>query len=286
MRVQTTGETNDAASATRRDWPARVGTRPRLHGHVRHVWAVRPAESIATIHAALDAGVTLLDTGDFYGMGHNEMLIGEALKAGRREQAQLSVKFGALRDPAGGWTGYDARPAAVKNFLAYTLQRLGVDYIDIYRPARLDPEVPIEDTVGAIAEHGEGGLRAPYRPVRSGRGDDPPRRGGASDLRSADRVFADLTRHRRRHPGRLPRPRHRHHRLWRAVTRADQRALVQGGAGKGRFPCLQSALPGRQRRPQPGTGRGAAAGRGRPRASVSRNWRSPGWRHRATTSCR
>jgi aryl-alcohol dehydrogenase-like predicted oxidoreductase len=109
------------------------------------------AESIATIHAALDAGVTLIDTGDFYGMGHNEMLIGEALR-GRRDQAVLSVKFGALRDPAGGWVGFDARPAAVRTFLAYTLQRLGVDHIDIYRPARLDPAVPIEDTVGAIAD--------------------------------------------------------------------------------------------------------------------------------------
>jgi len=109
------------------------------------------AESIATIHAALDAGVTLLDTGDFYGSGHNELLIGRALK-GRREQALLSVKFGALRAPGGGWTGYDARPAAVKNFLACTLVRLGVDYIDIYRPARLDPAVPIEETIGAIAE--------------------------------------------------------------------------------------------------------------------------------------
>ncbi len=110
------------------------------------------SESIATIHAALDAGITLIDTGDFYGMGHNEMLIGEALKGGRRDQAVISVKFGAMREPAGGWSGYDARPAAVKNFLAYTLQRLGVDYIDIYRPARLDKSVPIEDTVGAIAD--------------------------------------------------------------------------------------------------------------------------------------
>ncbi|MBB4521005.1 UNVERIFIED_ORG: aryl-alcohol dehydrogenase-like predicted oxidoreductase [Rhizobium sophorae] len=110
------------------------------------------AESIATIHAALDAGVNLLDTGDFYGMGHNEMLIGEALKGRRRENAVISVKFGGLRDPVGGWNGIDARPVAVKNFLAYSLQRLGVDYIDIYRPARLDPNVPIEDTVGAIAD--------------------------------------------------------------------------------------------------------------------------------------
>ncbi|MDP9932547.1 aldo/keto reductase [Variovorax paradoxus] len=112
-------------------------------------------ESIATIHAAMDAGITLLDTGDFYGSGHNEMLIGEALrglKGSQRDAALVSVKFGALRDPAGGWSGYDARPEAVKNFLVYSLQRLGVDHIDIYRPARLDPNVPIEDTVGAIAD--------------------------------------------------------------------------------------------------------------------------------------
>jgi aryl-alcohol dehydrogenase-like predicted oxidoreductase len=110
------------------------------------------AESIATIHAALDAGITLLDTGDFYGMGHNEMLIAEAVKGLPRERYQISVKFGGMRDPAGGWGPYDARPAAVKNFLAYSLRRLGVDYIDIYRPARLDPAVPIEETVGAIGE--------------------------------------------------------------------------------------------------------------------------------------
>ncbi|MFI9749754.1 aldo/keto reductase [Streptomyces collinus] len=113
------------------------------------------AESIATIHAALEAGVTLLDTGDFYAMGHNEMLIGEALRtapAARREQALTSVKFGALRGPDGSWLGYDGRPAAVKSFAAYSLQRLGVDHIDVYRIARLDPDVPIEDSVGAIAE--------------------------------------------------------------------------------------------------------------------------------------
>jgi aryl-alcohol dehydrogenase-like predicted oxidoreductase len=110
------------------------------------------AESIATIHAALDAGIDLLDTGDFYGMGHNEMLIGEALKNVPRERALISVKFGALRDPANGWGGNDTRPAAMKNFLAYTLQRLGVDYIDVYRPARLDPNVPIEETIGAIGD--------------------------------------------------------------------------------------------------------------------------------------
>ncbi len=110
------------------------------------------AESIATIHAALDAGVTLLDTGDFYAMGHNELLLREALAGRARDSVQISVKFGALRDPDGGWSGIDNRPAALKNFAAYSLQRLGVDHIDIYRPARLDPNVPIEDTVGAMAE--------------------------------------------------------------------------------------------------------------------------------------
>ncbi|RZN30927.1 aldo/keto reductase [Bradyrhizobium sp. Leo121] len=109
-------------------------------------------ESIATIHAALDAGITLLDTGDFYGIGHNEMLIAEALAGRSRDNLQISVKFGALRDPNRGFLGYDSRPVAVKNFAAYSLQRLRTDHIDIYRPARLDPSVPIEETVGAIAD--------------------------------------------------------------------------------------------------------------------------------------
>jgi pyridoxine 4-dehydrogenase len=110
------------------------------------------AESIATLHAALDAGVTLLDTGDFYGMGHNEMLIRDALAGRARDSVQISVKFGALRGPDGSWSGYDCRPQAIRNFVAYSLKRLGTDYIDIYRPARLDPNVPIEDTVGAIGD--------------------------------------------------------------------------------------------------------------------------------------
>jgi aryl-alcohol dehydrogenase-like predicted oxidoreductase len=109
-------------------------------------------ESISTIHAALDAGITLLDTGDFYGMGHNEMLIREALAGRDRDKVLISVKFGALRDPGRNWSGYDSRPVAVRNFLSYSLQRLGVDHIDIYRPSRLDPAVPIEETVGAMAE--------------------------------------------------------------------------------------------------------------------------------------
>jgi pyridoxine 4-dehydrogenase len=115
------------------------------------------AESIATIHAALDAGINLIDTGDFYGMGHNEMLIGRALAQRSRDEALISVKFGPLRDPKNAFNGVDARPVAVKNFLAYTLRRLGTDHIDVYRPARLDPDVPIEETVGAIAEMIEAG---------------------------------------------------------------------------------------------------------------------------------
>jgi aryl-alcohol dehydrogenase-like predicted oxidoreductase len=113
--------------------------------------ATDDAESVRTIQAAIDRGVTLIDTGDFYGMGHNELLVGRAI-AGRRERVQLSVKFGGLRGPDGGFIGFDTRPVAVKNFVAYSLKRLGVDVIDIYRPARLDPAVPIEDTIGAIAE--------------------------------------------------------------------------------------------------------------------------------------
>jgi len=109
------------------------------------------AEAIATITAALDAGVTFLDTGDYYGAGHNEMLVGQAIK-GRRENAFLSVKFGAMRSASGAFLGIDVRPAAVKNFAAYSLQRLGVDVIDLYQPGRLDPSIPVEETVGGVAD--------------------------------------------------------------------------------------------------------------------------------------
>jgi aryl-alcohol dehydrogenase-like predicted oxidoreductase len=138
---------------------------PRLHGRaglgcMGMSGVYGPAdetESIATIHAALDAGITLLDTGDFYGMGHNEMLIARALDGRSRDDYRLSVKFGAQRGPDGGWLGYDASPPAVKTAAAYSLQRLGTDHIDIYRPARRDAEVPIEETVGAIAQLVEAG---------------------------------------------------------------------------------------------------------------------------------
>ena len=109
-------------------------------------------ESLATLEAAMEAGITLLDTGDFYGMGHNEMLIAQALKGRKRESVFIAVKFGALRDPSGAFIGVDTRPAHVKTYLAYTLKRLGVDYVDLYQPARVDSAVPIEDTVGAVAD--------------------------------------------------------------------------------------------------------------------------------------
>ncbi|MEV6348681.1 aldo/keto reductase [Actinoplanes sp. NPDC051851] len=114
-------------------------------------------EAIATVHAALDAGITLIDTSDHYGSGHNEMLLAEALRGRNRDDYLLSVKFGALQKPGGGFGGQDGRPASVRNFLVHSLVRLGVDHVDVYRPARLDPEVPIEETVGAIKEMIDGG---------------------------------------------------------------------------------------------------------------------------------
>ena len=147
-------------------------------------------ESIATIHAALERGVTLLDTGDFYGMGHNEMLIGRAL-AGRRDKVLLSVKFGALRAPDGGWLGFDARPAAVKNFLGLQphAPRRRVTSTST-GPARLDPAVPIEETIGAIADLVKAGYVRHIGLSEVGADDDPPRARRASDRRSADRVLA------------------------------------------------------------------------------------------------
>ena len=154
------------------------------------------SESIATIHAALDAGITLLDTGDFYGMGHNEMLIREALMGRNRDNLQISVKFGALRDPNKGFLGYDSRPAAIRNFVAYSLQRLGVDTIDIYRPGtarsgRTDRREHWRD-----GRHGEGRLDQAYRPFRSRLRDHSQGARGASDRRPADRILARRARDR------------------------------------------------------------------------------------------
>ena len=154
------------------------------------------AESLATIDASLDAGITLLDTGDFYGMGHNEMLIGEALRGGKRDGVVLSVKFGALRGPDASWIGYDARPAAIKNFLAYSLQRLGVDHIDIYRPVAPRSRRADRGHDWRDRRHGEGRLCPLYRSLRSRARNDQARGGHASDLRLADRILASDPRHR------------------------------------------------------------------------------------------
>ncbi|MFE3598771.1 aldo/keto reductase [Streptomyces sp. NPDC059142] len=142
MRTRTLGSTGPAVSALGLGAMAMSGA----YGTADR------AESIATVHAALDAGVTLIDTADFYAMGHSELLLAEALRGRDRDSYRLSVKFGMLRGPGPVFGGYDGRPEAVKNFLAYSLTRLGTDHIDIYRPARLDPAVPIEETVGAVKE--------------------------------------------------------------------------------------------------------------------------------------
>ena len=190
------------------------------------------AESIATIHAALEAGVTLIDTGDFYGMGHNEMLIGEALKGQKRERAFLSVKFGALRSPDGAMTGYDLRPAAVKNFLAYTLRRLGTDYIDLYQPARYDRTVPIEDTLGAISDL----IKAGY--VRHiGLSEVSARtlkRAAASFPIGALQIEYSLASRgiEKRHPAGRARLGHPGGRLWRAFARTTQRSDAQWRRGR------------------------------------------------------
>jgi aryl-alcohol dehydrogenase-like predicted oxidoreductase len=147
----TTRTTHSSASATRSSQHGTASIGLGCMGMSGMYGATDDQASIRTIQTAIDRGVRLLDTGDFYGMGHNELLIGRAI-LGRRERVELSVKFGALRGPDNSWQGMDTRPVAVKNFAAYSLKRLGVDVIDIYRPARLDPAVPIEDTVGAIAE--------------------------------------------------------------------------------------------------------------------------------------
>ena len=178
------------------------------------------AESIATIHAALDFGITLLDAADFYGAGHTELVLREALKGGRRERAFIAIKYGAMRDPDGKGLGEDARPSATKNFLAYTLKRLGTDYIDLYQPSRVDPEVPIEDTVGAIADMVKAGHVRHIGLSEASANDHPPGAGGASDCRAADRVLAVHPRDRERHPAYGARARHSGRGLWRAFGRA------------------------------------------------------------------
>ncbi len=184
------------------------------------------AESVATIHAAVEAGVDLLDTGDFYGMGHNELLLRDALRELDRERLKISVKFGALRGPGGAFGGVDTRPEAVRNFLAYTLTRLGTDHVDVYRPARLDRQVPIEETVGAIAELVDAGYVRHIGLSEIGAEHAATRACGAPDRGPPDRVLADLARDRERDPAHLPRAGRGGHRLRRALPRPAERALV------------------------------------------------------------
>ena len=244
------------------------------------------AEGIATIRAALDAGVTLIDTGDFYGMGHNEMLIRRALEDVPRSNVVISVKFGALRDPAGMFGGNDSRPQAVKNFLAYSLKRLGTDYIDIYRPARLDPAVPIEDTIGAIADM----IRAGY--VRhvglSEVGAETVKRAHAVhpivDLqieyslmsRGIEDAILPTTRA----------TRDRHHRLRRAVAWHLERTGAAAHAIKATFASSACRVSGRQPRKEPDAWSRRCGRSAMKKARARRNSPSPGCAHAAPISCR
>ena len=189
------------------------------------------AESIATVHAALDAGVTLIDTGDFYGMGHNELLLGRGAAGPRARQLPAERQVRRAAGAGHGFGGHDARPAAVKNFLAYSLTRLGTDYVDVYRPARLDPAVPIEETVGAIKEMIDAGYVRHLGLSEVGADGDPPGARRASGRRPADRVLADLPRGRGRGPAHAAGARHRHDRVRGAEPGAHLRALVAGRGG-------------------------------------------------------
>ena len=216
-------------------------------------------ESIATIHAAIDAGVTLIDTGDFYGSGRNELLIARALKDRDRDAVTISVKFGAQRDPAGGWGRNDTSPAAMRNALAQSLVRLGTDHIDVYRPARLDPSVPIEESIGAIGEMVQAGY---VRHIGlSEVGADTIRRAAAvhpiSDLQIEYSLISRSARG--GHPPDAARAGHRRDRLRRALPRPAERPLEPGAdPDRRRLPQLLAALPGREPRPQP-RARGPAA---------------------------
>ena len=243
-------------------------------------------ESIATIHAALDAGVTLLDTGDYYGMGDNEMLIREALRERRREDVVLSVKFGALRDPRGAWLGFDARPAAVRDVHCLYTPRLGTDYVDIYRPGRVDPAVPIEETVGAIADLiAEGYVR---HVGLSEAGADTIRRAHAvhpvADLQIEYSLISRGIEDRI-----LPTCRE----LGVGITAYGvlSRGLMSGhwtkdrAATPGDFRAYSPALQGREPRAQPGPRGGAPLGGRRPWRHRGAGSPSPGCSRGARTSC-
>ena len=223
------------------------------------------AESIATIHAALDAGITLLDTGDFYGMGHNELLIREALAGRNRDKRadQRQVRRAARsRHGLARLRRAPGRGEELRHLLAAAAGGRPHRHLSpgAARPCRADRGHRRRDR-----RPGEGRLCAPHRAVRGRRRDDPARTCRPSDQRPADRVFADLARDRERDSPDLPRARHRHHRLWRAVARADQRALVEGAQRRARLPPVEPALPGRESRREPGAGRAVTPGCGRDR---------------------
>ncbi len=205
------------------------------------------AESVATIHAAIDAGVTLIDTGDFYGSGRNELLIARALKDRNRDDVAISVKFGALRDPAGGFNGNDGRPASVKNFLANTLTRLGTDHVDIYRPARVDPDVPIEETVGAIGEMVDAGF-VRHVGLSEVSAETIRRAAAVRPIADVQIEYSLISRgHRGRHPAGHARAGHRHHRLRRALPRPAERPLEPPTASSPRTTSARSARASRAR---------------------------------------
>jgi Aldo/keto reductase family len=217
------------------------------------------AESIATIHAALDAGITPLDTGDYYAAGHNELLIQEALRGRDRDDVAISVKFGLMRAPDGAVVGIDGRPAAVKSSLAYSLRRLGTDHVDVYRLGRVDPAVPIEETVDAIAEMIPDRVRSPCRPLGDRSRDPASRPSGAPHLRSADRVFVALAGDRGRDPADVPRTRRRYHSLRGALPRPAERPLVGRERGDGgTVPAHGAAVHRREPRAEPRARRGAS----------------------------
>ncbi len=207
--------------------PHVLGGRPGVHEHVGRLRpgrqsVTRSTRSTPRSMPALHCSTPAISTA----WASNEMLLAEALRDRPRDSYRLSVKFGGLRDPGNGWNGNDTRPAALKNFLAYSLQRLGTDYIDIYRPARLDPSVPIEETVGALADCVKAGLDPLYRPFRSRRSDAPQSERRPSDLRPADRICVGQPQYRARGSAGGARTGHRRYRLWHIVARLAERSLA------------------------------------------------------------
>ena len=244
------------------------------------------AEAKRVIHRALELGVTFLDTADMYGPFTNEKLVGKAI-AGRRDEVVLATKFGNVRGENGERLGIRGDPEYVRQACEDSLRRLGVDHIDLYYQHRVDPKVPIEETVGAMAELVAAGQGRSPRPLRGGAGDDPPRPRDPPDRRPADRVLALEPRPRGRDPADRARARHRLRPLQPARPRLPHRPLPQRrGPARGRLPPRQPALRRRELRPQPGAGRAGRGDRRREGRRPPGSWRSPGSWPRARTSSR